>query len=55
MSERDPVDKKQIELAERNGSLIIETYTLLKMFEKYQIQELTREQCFDLLDGKGLP
>lgn len=55
LSERDPVDKKQIELAERNGSLIIETYTLLKMFEKYQIQELTREQCFDLLDGKGLP
>lgn len=54
LDKRDPVDRKQIELAERNGSLIIETYTLLKMFEKYQGQELTRGQCFELLDRKGL-
>lgn len=32
---REPVHKNQIDLAKRNGSLIIETITLLKLFENY--------------------
>lgn len=37
---REPVHKNQINLAKRNGSLIIETNTLLKVFEKYLNNEL---------------
>lgn len=36
IDERDPVHKIQIKLAERNGSLIIETKTLLQIFEGFQ-------------------
>jgi hypothetical protein len=37
---REPVHKNQNELAKRNGSLIIETITLLKIFENYLNNEL---------------
>lgn len=54
LQERDPVDKKQIELASKYGSLIVETRILLKMFEKYKKAELTREECFALLEQNGI-
>ena len=49
LQDREPVHEQQIKLAKRNGSLIVETYTLLKMFEKYLQEDLTREQCIKLL------
>lgn len=54
LQERDPVDKKQIELASKYGSLIVETRILLKMFEKYKKAEITREECFALLEQHGI-
>lgn len=55
LSERDPIDEKQIEQAKRYGSLIIETYTLLRMFEKFKNGELSREECIDkLANNTGL-
>ena len=49
---REPVDQKQIDLACKYGSLIIESYTLLKMYEKYLNKDITREQCIDMLTSK---
>ncbi|WP_418751192.1 hypothetical protein [Frisingicoccus sp.] len=46
---REPVDQKQIDLACKYGSLIVESYTLLKMYEKYLNADITREQCIDML------
>lgn len=46
---RQPVQEKQIELARRNGSLIIETRTLLKLFEKYLCGDLSRKECIELI------
>lgn len=43
LSKREPVHEIQIDLAKRNGSLIIETITLLKLFEKFKIGDLTTE------------
>lgn len=51
LPDRDPIDHKQIDLANKYGSLIVETYTLLKMFEKYLNGALTREQCLELLSS----
>ena len=45
---REPVHEKQIALAERNGCLIIETATLLKMFEAFLENRLTSAQCVKL-------
>lgn len=49
LSAREPVHERQISLAERNGSLIIETITLLRMFEKYLAGSLSHEECLVLL------
>ena len=46
---RVPVHEKQINLAKRNGSLIVETITLLKLFERYIAGNITREECLELL------
>lgn len=55
LSERDPIDQKQINQAKQYGSLIIETYTLLRMFEKFKSGELSREECIDkLANNTGL-
>ena len=45
---REPVHERQINLAKRNGSLIIETITLLRLFEKYMAGSITRENCLEL-------
>lgn len=46
---REPVHEKQINLAKRNGSLIVETITLLKLFERYMAGNITQEKCLELL------
>lgn len=47
LSEREPVHNEVINHAKRNGSLIVETITLLKMFEKYLAGELMDEECIN--------
>ena len=49
LSEREPIHEAQIKLAQRNRSLIIDTYMLLKLFEKYKNGEIDSEQCIDIL------
>ncbi|UTY39396.1 hypothetical protein NMU03_00760 [Allocoprobacillus halotolerans] len=44
LSQREEVHNNAIELAIRNKSLIIETITLLRMFEKYLSGELNRKK-----------
>ncbi len=53
LDERDPVNERQIELAKRNGSLIIETITLLKMYEFFLNEKLTSEDCIGLFANKS--
>lgn len=45
LNERQKIHENQIKLAKRNGSLIIETTTLLKLFEKFKKKEITGEEC----------
>lgn len=52
IEERQKVHEHQIKLAKRNGSLIIETITLLKMFEKYKLGNMTKEECKNILKDK---
>lgn len=49
--DREPVHETQIALAKRNGSLIVETYTLLRLFEKYLSGEKDREECISILQN----
>lgn len=50
LSQREEVHNNAIELAIRNKSLIIETITLLRMFEKYLSGELNRKKIIDILE-----
>lgn len=55
LEERKEVHEHQRNLATRNGSLIIETQTLLKIFEEYKKGKLTKEKCKKLfIDNEGL-
>lgn len=45
LGERDPVHTAQIDLAIRNNCLIIETSTLLDIFEKFCGGEITTQKC----------
>ncbi len=49
VSVRESVHANQINLAKRNGSLIVDTSTLLKLFEKYISGEIRRAECIDVL------
>lgn len=51
IQEREPVHEKQVALARKYGSLIIDTYTLLKLFEKYISGEKSRAECIDILQN----
>lgn len=44
IEEREPIMERQINLAKRNGSLIIDTYTLLQILEKYRKGDMSREE-----------
>jgi len=48
VTERDPIHDSQISLAQRNESLIIDTYTLLRLFEKFLNNEITISKCTEL-------
>lgn len=52
ISEREPVHETQIKLAERNGCLIIETMTLLKLFEKFVAGVIDVGTCEKLFTEK---
>lgn len=55
LDKRDPVDIKQIEAARNKyGSLIIETYELLKILEKYREKELDRDALVEMFCQKGI-
>lgn len=55
LEQREPVHERQINLANKYESLIVETATLLRMFEKYLGGNLTREECLELLkNNKGI-
>jgi len=55
IGERQPIHDEQINLAIRNQSLIIETTTLLYIYEKFINQDLKPERCVDLFyENKGL-
>lgn len=45
LSEREPVHEQQIALARRNGCLIIETSTLLRVYEKFLNGTISSAQC----------
>lgn len=49
LEKRDPVDSKQIQLAQKYGSLIVETRMLLKLLEDYRVGKLTQNKCFEIL------
>ena len=49
ISAREGVNDEVIKLAERNGSLIVETITLLKLFEQYLLGKKSRDECIDTL------
>ncbi len=48
INEREPVHIKQIESAAKNECLIIETSTLLKLFEKFRNKEVTSQEIEEL-------
>lgn len=52
IEEREPVMEQQINLAKRNKSLIIETYTLLRVLELYRIDKVTRDKFINVLQNK---
>ena len=52
ISEREPVHDTQIKLAERNGCLVIETATLLKLYEKFVAGEIDVPSCEKLFTEK---
>lgn len=51
IAEREKVHEEVIKLAERNGSLIVDTMTLLRLFEQYTLKEKSREECIELLES----
>lgn len=53
LDKRDPVHISQIELAIRNGCLIIETNTLLRLFEKFCNGEVTTQKCVNVLSRRS--
>lgn len=52
LDKRDPVHISQIELAIRNGCLIIETNTLLRLYEKFCNGEVTAQKCIAVLSSR---
>lgn len=52
LNQRDPVHTAQIELAIRNGCLIIETHTLLRIYERFCANQLTVQQCEDVFSNR---
>jgi hypothetical protein len=49
LSEREDVNETQIKLAQKYGSLIITTETLLKLFEQFSKNEITTDKIISIL------
>lgn len=52
LNERDPIHTAQVDLAIRNGCLIIETSTLLRIFERFCNKEITTQKCKEVFMSK---
>ena len=52
LSEREPICDKQISLAQRNKSLIIETGILLRLFETFQMGRISSDRIIEILKTK---
>lgn len=52
VDKREPVCEDQVKLAERNGCLIIETITLLRVFEKFCNEEITTQKVIDVFSER---
>lgn len=50
---RDPVHTAQVDLAKRNNCLIIETNTLLRIFERFCDGKITTARCIEVLSRKS--
>lgn len=53
LDQRDPVNTAQVELALRNKCLIIETHTLLRIYEKFCESQLTSQQCTEVFMSRN--
>lgn len=53
LENREPINKEQISLAIRNKSLIVETKTLLKIFEMFNNNILSTKNIIDILKSKA--
>ncbi|MGL4669026.1 MAG: hypothetical protein ACRCVG_00310 [Methanobacteriaceae archaeon] len=51
-NDREEINSRQIKLAEMDGSLLIETITLLEIFEQFLKNDLTKEKIIDLLKNE---
>ena len=49
--EREPVHEQQVALANRNGCLIIETTTLLHVFERFLKDDISSEECISVFSS----
>ncbi|KZX16735.1 hypothetical protein MBCUT_05990 [Methanobrevibacter cuticularis] len=50
--ERERINSRQINLAESDGSLLIETTVLLSMFEQFLKSDLTKEEIIEILKNR---
>jgi len=53
VNEREPIHKDQIELAVRSGCLIVETNTLLKLYERFCNGEVTTQKCKQVFSARS--
>ena len=51
IKEREQIHQNQLNLAIRNGSLIIQTYDLLKIFEAFKQNKISSEEIEDIFTG----
>lgn len=52
--DREPVNEQQVKLAEKYGSLIVETKMLLELYSDYKSGTITRNAIIELFDQVGL-
>lgn len=52
--DREPVNEQQVKLAEKYGSLIVETKMLLELYSDYRSGTITRNAIIELFDQVGL-
>lgn len=51
-NERAKINERQITIASRNKTLIIETYTFYQIYENFKKGELTKEEIFEMFNNK---